>query len=178
MTTKSLVGIVAILATAALLTPKVADARSGKHQDHATLVLKLVPPLVFSDATATCPDGALSFALNSTAGAGTGSACFLSATTTTPCATAVCQVIASTIRFALCGGTMTINAHQFETDSFDSTSGTLAITARFEGTVTYGTHRFHKLAGAPVRGGGVTAFAADGTITTTVTFLIAEDDND
>src|SRR4051794_3710011 len=175
MTMKSLVGIAAILATAALPTATAAEARSGKHHEHATLVLKLVPPLVFSDATATCPEGALSFALASTAGSGTGSACFLSATTTTPCATDACQDVASTIKFALRRGTITINAHQFETESFDPTSGTLAITAKFEGTVTYATHRFHKLAGAPVRGCGVTTFAANGTITTTVVFVIAKD---
>jgi hypothetical protein len=84
-------------------------------------------------------------------------------------------VVASQITLTLRGGTITFALRQIEALTFEP-SGALQIVLRLEGTVTQATRRFHELAGAPVGGGGVTVIAPDGSISTTVKFVVAEVD--
>jgi hypothetical protein len=161
--------LVLLLVVAAAIVPASAGAKVGSQEE---LTMMLSPPLVFGDQTSDCAQGTATFTVDSTAGRGSGTVCFLTASPVTPCPKDACTTFTDALTFELPGGTFTISAVQSEVDSFDPASGNFTVELEFEGQVTQATRRFHKLVGDPFNGSGATVFASDGTVSPSVTFVI------
>jgi len=160
------IGLLALtlLVPAAQATPE----RSAGHGLRAQLVL----PVVFGPFQG-CTDGA-SYGIVADKRTGSGTTCLLTAPDFSPCSEGIglCRDLATHTVLSLGQkGTVELDANQHEAiTAFDPFS----VEITWTGTVTAGTRSFHKFIGADVGGGGLTSFAASGTQTGQLEFVIGE----
>jgi hypothetical protein len=163
------------LLTAALTATWAAPMSPARTTEHG-LRVQLVLPVSFGPFPG-CADGA-SYAIRGDDLAGTGTTCLLTFPDFSPCAegTGFCRDLATHSVLNLGRrGTIQFDANQHEVvTAFDPATFAFSVDITWNGSVTVGTGKFRRLAGALVTGGGSTAFAADGTQTGKLAFVIGE----
>jgi len=164
--------IASAISAAAALPSSVRAADDG-------LRVGLVLPVQFGTFPG-CPTGAALYQVVSRHSSGSGTTCLLSDPDFTPCAEGLglCRDLPTQTVLDLRQGEIEFDANQHEViTGFDPGTGTVTFQITWTGTVTAGTHKYGKLAGADVSGGGSTSFDANGTQTGDLSFVIGEADD-
>jgi hypothetical protein len=163
---KLTIALVALACLAAVPISAAAASRGG--HDNAFAIRNVA----FTDPTAACPGGNLTFDLVSLVGvpAGTGSSCIVSAAGCEPFAVGCKQVTQAIFTFNLEDGSVTapMTLHErFVTDS--------SVTQRGKGKIASGTGSF-AVAHGVIEGGGTIAFTATGLDVQLVYAVHADED--
>ncbi len=163
------------IATVAIATAWAAPISSARTTDDE-LRVQLVLPVSFGPFPG-CADG-VSYAIRGDDLAGTGTTCLLTFVDFSPCneGNGFCRDLATHSVLNLGQrGTIEFDANQHEVvTAFDPVTFAFSVDITWKGSVTGGTRKFRRLAGAPVSGGGSTSFDANGTQTGDLAFVIGE----